>query len=182
MFVPSTRISPVIFTPSMRSFIRLRQRRSVDLPQPDGPMNAVTCFSGNCSEMSKSACFSPYQTLRSRMSISMAPVCTPGVANVTSVFSRSRWSSPGGSAGAGREDSVIAMVLEGRRQILSPQAAADHYRRQVEEQDDDEQQDGGGVHHRDGGFDVRTLEADVVNVKAQVHELALEVDEREIAV
>jgi hypothetical protein len=27
---------------SMKSFIRLRQRRKVDLPQPDGPMKAVT--------------------------------------------------------------------------------------------------------------------------------------------
>jgi hypothetical protein len=26
----------------MRSFMRLKQRRNVDLPQPDGPMNAVT--------------------------------------------------------------------------------------------------------------------------------------------
>jgi hypothetical protein len=31
--------------PSIRSFMRLRQRRRVDLPQPDGPMNAVTSFS-----------------------------------------------------------------------------------------------------------------------------------------
>ena len=28
--------------PAMVSFIRLRQRRKVDLPQPDGPMKAVT--------------------------------------------------------------------------------------------------------------------------------------------
>ena len=33
--VPSTR------APSMRSFIRLKQRSTVVLPQPDGPMNAV---------------------------------------------------------------------------------------------------------------------------------------------
>ncbi len=26
----------------MRSFMRLKQRSSVDLPQPDGPMKAVT--------------------------------------------------------------------------------------------------------------------------------------------
>ena len=29
----------------MRSFIRLKQRMNVLLPQPDGPMKAVTAFS-----------------------------------------------------------------------------------------------------------------------------------------
>ena len=33
--VPSTRV------PGMRSFIRLTQRSTVDLPHPDGPMSAV---------------------------------------------------------------------------------------------------------------------------------------------
>ena len=31
---------------SIRSFIRLKQRRSVDLPQPEGPMMAVTFRAG----------------------------------------------------------------------------------------------------------------------------------------
>ena len=35
---PSTRV------PGMMSFIRLSERRNVDLPQPDGPMSAVTWF------------------------------------------------------------------------------------------------------------------------------------------
>jgi hypothetical protein len=35
---PPTRMLPSMRTPSTRSFIRLRQRSSVDLPQPDGPM------------------------------------------------------------------------------------------------------------------------------------------------
>ena len=33
---PSTRV------PGMMSFMRLSERRNVDLPHPDGPMNAVT--------------------------------------------------------------------------------------------------------------------------------------------
>ena len=33
---------PVTRHDGMVSFIRLKQRRKVDLPQPDGPMNAVT--------------------------------------------------------------------------------------------------------------------------------------------
>jgi hypothetical protein len=38
MSVPPIRMFPAILTPSMRSFIRLRQRSSVDFPQPEGPM------------------------------------------------------------------------------------------------------------------------------------------------
>ena len=33
--------------------MRLSVRNSVDLPQPDGPMKAVTCFSGISSVMSR---------------------------------------------------------------------------------------------------------------------------------
>ena len=38
MSVPPMRMLPVILTPSMRSFMRFRQRSKVDFPQPDGPM------------------------------------------------------------------------------------------------------------------------------------------------
>ena len=41
------------------SFIRLMQRRKVDLPQPDGPMKAVTARSRISTETSYSACLSP---------------------------------------------------------------------------------------------------------------------------
>jgi len=42
MFSPSIRISPVSRVPGIRSFIRFSNLKKVDLPQPDGPMNAVT--------------------------------------------------------------------------------------------------------------------------------------------
>ena len=45
----------------MRSFIRFRLRSSVDLPQPEGPMKAVTWRSGMSSEMASSAFLAPYQ-------------------------------------------------------------------------------------------------------------------------
>ena len=45
----------------MRSFIRLSDRRNVDLPQPDGPIRAITERSGTSSAMSQSACLAPYQ-------------------------------------------------------------------------------------------------------------------------
>ena len=67
MLPPSKRMSPSIRTPSIRSFRRLMQRSSVDLPQPEGPMKAVICFSGIFSEISLSAFFSPYQSDRPSM-------------------------------------------------------------------------------------------------------------------
>ena len=55
MSFPSSSTSPSTRVSGMMSFIRFRQRRKVDLPQPDGPMNAVTDFSGTRSEISCSA-------------------------------------------------------------------------------------------------------------------------------
>ena len=45
--------------------MRLRQRRSVLLPQPDGPINAVTRLSGTFSVISLMARLEPYMTLTS---------------------------------------------------------------------------------------------------------------------
>src|SRR4051794_38043695 len=45
----------------MRSFMRLSRRRNVDLPQPDGPISAVTERSGISSETPSRACLVPYQ-------------------------------------------------------------------------------------------------------------------------
>jgi hypothetical protein len=56
---PSSEISPVTRAPSMVSFMRLMQRRNVDLPQPEGPMKADTDFSGISMETSNNACLSP---------------------------------------------------------------------------------------------------------------------------
>ena len=43
----------------MMSFIRLSVRRNVLLPQPDGPMKAVTRFGRMPIVMSSSACLAP---------------------------------------------------------------------------------------------------------------------------
>ena len=48
---PSTRV------PGMMSFMRLSVRRNVLLPQPDGPMNAVTTLARISIEISVSARF-----------------------------------------------------------------------------------------------------------------------------
>ena len=42
---PSMSISPVILQSGMRSFMRLSDFKKVDLPQPEGPINAVISFS-----------------------------------------------------------------------------------------------------------------------------------------
>jgi hypothetical protein len=44
-------IVPLTAQPSIRSFIRLRERRRVDLPQPEGPMMAVTEPGGKLMEI-----------------------------------------------------------------------------------------------------------------------------------
>ena len=59
MSCPPTLMEPVMRTESMRSFIRLKQRRNVDLPQPEGPMKAVTRRSPMVSVMSFNACAGP---------------------------------------------------------------------------------------------------------------------------
>src|SRR5574341_589796 len=81
--------------------------------------------------------------------------------------------------------SLVISILEASesaRLVLLAELVAHEDRGQVQKNDDDQQEDGGRVHHRLGRFDVGALEADVVDVKAQVHELAVEVGEREEAV
>src|SRR5262245_15924519 len=58
--------------------MRLRVRRKVDLPQPDGPIRAITEHSGMISEMSHRACLGPYQKFRLRTA-NLAFVAGPGV-------------------------------------------------------------------------------------------------------
>ena len=53
----------------MRSLSLLIDLRNVDLPQPDGPMSAVTERGGTFIEMLLSACFFPYQKEKSRASM-----------------------------------------------------------------------------------------------------------------
>ena len=57
--MPSMRTVPCARAPGIVSFIRLRQRRKVDLPQPDGPMRAVICRSSMSMDTSCSASRAP---------------------------------------------------------------------------------------------------------------------------
>ena len=56
---------PSTFAPGTRSFIRLKQRISVLLPQPDGPMNAVIAFLKTSRFTSRIATLPLYETARS---------------------------------------------------------------------------------------------------------------------
>src|SRR5262245_53491449 len=58
---PSSRMRPWWRVSSTRSFMRLRQRRNVDLPQPEGPIRAVIEPRGTFNETSNKACLDPYQ-------------------------------------------------------------------------------------------------------------------------
>src|ERR1022692_2784078 len=69
-------MSPVCRVLATRSSIRLIVRTNVDLPQPDGPIRAMTERSGTSNEMSNSACFSPYQNDRLRAASLMRPPCS----------------------------------------------------------------------------------------------------------
>jgi len=59
---PSKVIWPFILAPGIRSFIRLKQRSRVLLPQPEGPIRAVILFRGMEIVMSFRASDVPYQT------------------------------------------------------------------------------------------------------------------------
>jgi len=50
---------PETLHPSMMSFILLRHRRKVDLPQPEGPISAVTSLGMMSMSMPNSACLAP---------------------------------------------------------------------------------------------------------------------------
>src|SRR5262245_44191709 len=64
-----------------RSFIRLKQRRSVDFPHPEGPMIAVMRRSGMASETPSRARCVPYQSERLLVLIA-AGWCAPTAASV----------------------------------------------------------------------------------------------------
>ena len=73
---PATSMVPSVRTIGTKSHMRLNVRRSVDLPQPEGPMNAVALFFGISSEMFLSAWKSPYHRLKLRIEMTDSPSAT----------------------------------------------------------------------------------------------------------
>ena len=75
--MPATRmLPPLTRAPGMRSLIRLKQRSSVDFPQPEGPMKAVISRDGMSRVTSWITCFSPYW--KRRFSTEMAGIAADG--------------------------------------------------------------------------------------------------------
>jgi len=67
--------------PSMVSFMRLRQRRKVDLPHPEGPIIDSTSFLPMSRLTPLMACLAPYQTSTLRQVMrGSATVTSPTVA------------------------------------------------------------------------------------------------------
>src|SRR5262245_30691467 len=73
------RTEPVAHPPSDSSCIRLRQRRNVLFPQPEGPMRAVTVLVGKNRETSRTATLRPYNAVRRRVSMRTTGLSRPGV-------------------------------------------------------------------------------------------------------
>src|SRR3989338_10380489 len=71
MFCESKRISPATLAPGAISCMRLRHRKRVDLPHPEGPMMAVIRFFGIARFMSCKTWVFPNQAFRLRTVISL---------------------------------------------------------------------------------------------------------------
>src|SRR5260370_26182273 len=63
MSAPSSNTEPVTQPSSESSCMRLRQRRKVVLPQPDGPITAVTVCAGNRIDTSLTTARRPYRAV-----------------------------------------------------------------------------------------------------------------------
>ncbi len=59
MSCPSSSTLPSTYAPGITSCMRLSERSTVDLPQPDGPMKAVTERGSTDSETSSTALNAP---------------------------------------------------------------------------------------------------------------------------
>src|SRR4051794_25218194 len=107
MSAPSNVSDPRIRNPGIRSFILLKHRKSVLLPQPEGPISAVILFRGMSIDTSRSAIDAPYQTDRSRAER------TVGSAVPWAAGARAAAGGPGGGGGVGVGGAGAAGVLDG---------------------------------------------------------------------
>src|SRR3954466_13786998 len=132
-------MSPLILTVSIRSFMRLMQRRSVDLPQPLGPMMAVTLLRGNRMLMLNRACLGPYQRLKFSTSTIGSSASTAlwmtesNVAPLAIASSRLPGLSGGLAGGFGSAAEEMSLIAIGNRAgILSSQCIVIHAPRRGE--------------------------------------------------
>src|SRR5882762_2353036 len=146
MSVAPMRMLPAIRTPSTKSFMRLRHRSRVDLPQPEGPMYAVTRCFGIDMETSFSASFSPYQSETcsiSTIGASMIPATLAWAFRFGAI-----WTLPAMTS------SLFLILLDCRHGVLPPEPVTGADGEQVEQDHDQEQEHRGHEHHRARGVDV----------------------------
>src|SRR5688572_26976838 len=105
MSAPSRSTRPVARAPGIVSCMRFRHRKNVDLPQPDGPMTAVTLRSGIASVTSLMACTAPKYALSSCVPRrDFAARATSGASRrVTGAFTAASSVTHAAEAGTGRE-------------------------------------------------------------------------------
>src|SRR5918911_5631149 len=101
---PSSRMRPLARPVGTVSCMRLRQRRKVDFPHPDGPMIAVTRRSRRLSDTLRTARTVPYQALSSSTAMrGRAGASAMGRATIlTSAVARPSVAAAGAEAGARR--------------------------------------------------------------------------------
>src|SRR5262249_37362658 len=120
MFSPSSRISPSTRAPGTRSFIRLKQRRIVLLPQPDGPMHAVTALGWIFRLTSWTARFVPYQTAPSRISsLGSVPAGAGGLVPSAAFAASALAAASEAAVSAGVEPSLLVVVGGETRVMVS---------------------------------------------------------------
>src|SRR6478609_8836753 len=135
---PSNRTSPSTLAPGTVSCMRLRQRRSVDLPQPDGPMIAVTCPAGTPNDTSRTTRAAPKYA--SRDSAAKQGDASPA-----------RWGSSDACAAACRagprmSGAVIAVRVDTSRSIAAEPESPPRGESggQADDEDESEEDEGGG--------------------------------------
>src|SRR5579859_7105590 len=94
MSAPSKYTRPETLAPGTVSCMRLRQRRKLDLPQPDGPMMAVIDRSWNVTDTLLTPTMSPNRASRPStrmcgMTPWSVPAASPGTCSVTGAVARS---------------------------------------------------------------------------------------------
>src|SRR5260370_40272568 len=121
MFSPSSTTFPSARAPGISSWRRLRQRTSVDLPQPDGPISAVTWFGSTDSDMSSMASLLPYHAERFAISKLAAMSNAPSRGHEPCDQCKSEHQGDEGQRGRPRPLDLLGIGRRGTREGLERQ-------------------------------------------------------------
>src|ERR1700738_1294548 len=127
MSSPLSSTSPASLADGTDSCIRLRIRRNVDLPQPDGPISAVTVRAGMASETRSSTFLDPNHADTLWASKAAAPLAGVAISSVSSMFIVAKTSPPRYPVPADRAtstDPLVTVAEPGVRSAYARQRAA----------------------------------------------------------